>query len=116
MKTKTTNEIMRVVHNSGYVITNRAGHFMEIAKNEHGKPIIDKKTGELKRIPCDDDATYIVWNVWDKDSPKIFVTASYLPTLIKWLDHRKPNETLVNKALDNVKIINQIEKKIKGVA
>jgi len=52
---------MSLTHKSGLVITKRG---------EHPKKY-------------DGDATYVVWK-----GQKVLVTASYLPTLIKWMDEK----------------------------
>lgn len=62
---------MALKHSSGLVITERAEHLPEY----------------------DGDARYVVWNLSEAE-PKASFTASYLPTLIKYLDI---NYTIANK-------------------
>lgn len=62
---------MKMVHTSGYVVTDRADHFAKY----------------------DGDASYVVWNAQDRKEPKELVTASYLPTLLKWLDIKHKADT-----------------------
>lgn len=62
---------MALRHSSGLVITERAEHLPEY----------------------DGDARYVVWNLSEAE-PKASFTASYLPTLIRYLDI---NYTIANK-------------------
>jgi hypothetical protein len=62
---------MALVHSSGLVITEYGEHYPEY----------------------DGDSKYVVWNLSEAE-PKASFTASYLPTLIKYLD---TNYTIANK-------------------
>jgi hypothetical protein len=62
---------MAIKHRSGLVITEYGEHYPEY----------------------DGDSRYAVWNL-SEDEPKVSFTASYLPTLIKYLDI---NYTIANK-------------------
>jgi len=76
MKTKPDIDIDVAIHKTGYVITERKHHF--------------KRTDYKGNVSdfYDGDARYVVWNVENVNKPKVFVVASYLPTLIKWLDEQ----------------------------
>ena len=83
---------MLVIHKSGLVITDREQHFK----------VLNNKTNEFE--PYDGDARFVVWNADDYERPKEVQGASYLPTLIKWLDMKyQPNPTRVSIAERNVK-------------
>jgi hypothetical protein len=62
---------MAIKHSSGLVITEYGEHLPEY----------------------DGDSRYVVWNLSEAE-PKVSFTASYLPTLIKYLDI---NYTIANK-------------------
>lgn len=60
---------------------------------EHKSGLIITKRGEHPK-KYDGDAMYVVWR-----GTKEIVTASYLPTLISWLDKRyRPNQFSKSKA------------------
>jgi hypothetical protein len=115
MKTKPDIDIDIAIHKTGYVITERKHHF----KRTNYK-------GEVTDL-YDGDARYVVWNVESAEKPKVFVVASYLPTLIKWLDNQYDKgsiryrnsinhtylndcESRVSLAEKNIKIINNRSK------
>lgn len=62
---------MAIKHSSGLVITEYGEHYPEY----------------------DGDSKYVVWNL-SEEAPKVSFTASYLPTLIRYLN---TNYTIANK-------------------
>lgn len=91
---------MITIHSSGYVISDRSTHSFFIELNEAGE-YVDSYDG---------DATYVVWNLEDMSDPKVHAQASYLPTLIRWLDMKKDNPVRKSKAKATLDYLRDIKR------